>query len=48
MAIFCSCISLDLQLCLVRRGEEFERLCLLCQLLDSCWRIGLLVLSLLK
>ena len=48
MTIFCSCIGLDLQLCLVERGGEFERLCPLCQLLDSHWRIGLLVLSLLK
>ena len=47
-AIFCSCIGLDLQSCLVRRGGGFERLCPLHQLLDSCCRIGLLVLSLLK
>jgi len=26
MAIFCSCVSLDLQLCLVERGGGFERL----------------------
>ena len=48
MAIFCSCIDLDLQLCLVDRGGEFEGLCLLHQLSDKCWRIELLVLSLLK
>ena len=48
MAIFCSCISLDLQLCLVGRGEGFKELCPLCQLSDSHWRIGSLVLSLLK
>ena len=48
MAIFCSYIGLNLQLCLVERGRGFERLCLLHQLLDSHWRIGLLVLSLLK
>jgi len=48
MAIFCSCVGLDLQLCLVGRGEGFEGLCPLCQLLDSHWWIGLLVLSLLK
>jgi len=48
VAIFCSCIGLDLQLCLVGRKGEFEGLCPLYYLSDSCWRIGLLVLSLLK
>jgi len=48
MAIFCSYVVLDLQLCLVERGEGFEGLYPLCQLLDSYWWIGLLVLSLLK
>ena len=48
VAIFCSCVGLDLQLCFVGRGEEFEELCSLYQLSDSHWRIGLLVLSLLK
>ena len=48
MAIFCSYVGLNLQLCLVGRGEEFEELCPLCQLSDSCQRIGLSVLSLLK
>ena len=36
VAIFCSCFSLDLQSCLVERGEGFEELCPLCQLSDSC------------
>jgi len=48
IAIFCNCVSLDLQLCLVGRGGGFEGLCPLCQLSDSHWRMGLLVLSLLK
>jgi len=48
MAIFCSCVGLNLQLYLVERGEGFKRLCLLHQLSDSHWRMGLLVLSLLK
>ena len=48
MAIFYSYVGLDLQLCLIGRGGEFERLCSLHQLSDRCWRIGLLVLSLLK
>ena len=48
VAIFCSCVGLDLQLCFVGRGGGFEGLCPLCQLSDSHWRIGLLVLSLLK
>ena len=48
VAIFCSCVGLDLQLCFVGRGGGFEGLCSLRQLSDSCWRIGLLVLSLLK
>jgi len=48
MAIFCSYVGLDLQLCLIERGGGFEGLCLLCQLSNRCWRIGLLVLSLLK
>jgi len=48
MAIFCSCVGLDLQLCLVERGGGFEGHCPLCQLLYSCWMMGLLVLSLLK
>ena len=48
MAIFCSCIGLDLQLCLVRKGGGFEEHCLSCQLSDDCWKIELLVLSLLK
>ena len=48
VAIFCSCVGLDLQLCFVERGGEFEGLCPLHQLSDSHWRIGLLVLSLLK
>jgi len=48
IAVFCSYIGLDLQLCLVGRGEGFERLCSSYQLSDSYWRIGLLVLSLLK
>jgi len=48
MAIFCSCVGLDLQLCFVERGEGFEGLCPSHQLSDSRWRIGLLVLSLLK
>ena len=48
MAIFCSCVGLDLQLCFVRRGGGFEGFCPLHQLSDSHWRIGLLVLSLLK
>ena len=48
MAIFCSCVGLDLQLCFVRRGGGSEGLCPSCQLSDSSWRIGLLVLSLLK
>ena len=48
VAIFCSCVGLDLQLYFVGRGERFEGLCLSCQLSNSCWRIGLLVLSLLK
>jgi len=48
MAIFHSYISLDLQLCLLERERRFKRLCPLCQLLDSHWKIGLLVLSLLK
>jgi len=48
VAIFCSCVGLDLYLCFVGRGEGFEELCPLYQLSDSRWRIGLLVLSLLK
>jgi len=48
MAIFCSCVGLDLQLYLVKRGGGFEGLCPLHQLSDSHWRMGLLVLSLLK
>ena len=48
MAIFYSCISLNLQLCFVGRGEGFEGHCSSCQLSNSHWRIGLLVLSLLK
>jgi len=49
VAIFCSCVGLDLQLCFVRRGGGgFEGLCPSHQLSDSHWRIGLLVLSLLK
>jgi len=48
MAIFCSYVGLDLQLCLVGRGGGFEGLCSLYQLLDNYWKIGLLVLSLLK
>jgi len=48
VAIFCSCVGLDLQLCFVGRGGGFEELCLSHQLSDSHWRIGLLVLSLLK
>jgi len=48
VAIFCSYVDLDLQLYFVGRGERFEGLCPLCQLSNSCWRIGLLVLSLLK
>jgi len=48
VAIFCSCVGLDLQLCFVGREGGFEGLCPSCQLSDSCWRIGLLVLSLLK
>jgi len=48
MAIFCSCVGLDLQLCFVEREGGFEGLSPLCQLSDSHWRIGLLVLSLLK
>ena len=48
MAIFCSYVSLNLQLCLVRRGGGFEELYPLLQLSDSYWRMGLLVLSLLK
>ena len=48
VAIFCSCVGLDLQLCFVGRGGGFEGLCSSCQLSDSCWRIGFLVLSLLK
>ena len=48
VAIFCSCVGLDLQLCFVERGGGFEGLCPLHQLSDSHWRIGLLVLSLLK
>ena len=35
----CSCVE---------KEEEFKRLCPLHQLSDSYWRIGLLVLSLLK
>ena len=45
---FCSCVGLDLQLYLVRKKEGFKELCLPYQLSDSHWRIGLLVLSLLK
>ena len=48
VAIFCSCVGLDLQLCFVGRGGGFEGLCPLRQLSDSRWRIKLLVLSLLK
>ena len=48
VAIFCSCVGLDLQLCFVGRRGGFEELCPLCQLSNSYWRIGLLVLSLLK
>ena len=48
VAIFCSCVGLDLQLCFVGRGGGFEGLCPSRQLSDSRWRIGLLVLSLLK
>ena len=48
MIVFHSCIGLDLQLYLVGKKEESERLYLLCQLLDSHWRIELLILSLLK
>jgi len=36
VAIFYSCVSLDLQLCLVGKGEEFEELCPLHQLSNSC------------
>ena len=35
MAIFCSCVGLDLQLCLVGREEGFEGFCSSCQLSDS-------------
>ena len=48
IAVFYSYVGLDLQLCSVGRGEGFEKLCSSCQLSDSYWRIGLLVLSLLK
>ena len=48
MAIFYSCVGLNLQFYLVRRRGEFERLCPLRQLSDSHWRMGLLMLSLLK
>ena len=48
MAVFCSYVGLDLQLCLVGKEEEFKKLYPLHQLSDSHWRIGLLVLSLLK
>jgi len=48
MAIFCSCVGLDLQLCLVGKGGGFEGLYPFHQLLDSHCRMGLLVLSLLK
>ena len=48
VAIFCSCVGLDLQLCFVGRGGGFERLYPSHQLSNSRWRIGLLVLSLLK
>ena len=48
MAIFCSCVGLNLQLCLVKKAGEFEKLCPPCQLSDRYWRIRLLVLSLLK
>jgi len=48
VAIFCSYVGLNLQLCFVERGGGFERLCPLCQLSNSPWRMGLLVLSLLK
>lgn len=30
MTVFHSCIGLDLQLCLIGKKEESERLCLLC------------------
>jgi len=48
VAIFCSCIGLNLQLCFIGRKGGFEGLCPLYQLSNSYWRIRLLVLSLLK